>query len=135
MSKNIKMEIWKKAVINCAINPVGAITGMKNGELIKNEYTAKIMALVVSECIEVAEKEGIAFDEDIFKKTEKIAELTSENENSMLQDIKKRKKTEIEFLNGKVTKIAESHGLKSPYNRTLYFLIKSMEKRYRKDLY
>jgi 2-dehydropantoate 2-reductase len=45
----------------------------------------------------------------------------------MCQDIIKGKKTEIEFLNGKIVELGKKHGISTPVNETLVGLIRFME--------
>ena len=56
-----------------------------------------------------------------------VAEKTSENKNSMLQDVLKGKNTEIDYINGKIVKYAQELGIKVPINETLTYLIKGLE--------
>jgi 2-dehydropantoate 2-reductase len=48
----------------------------------------------------------------------------------MCQDIMKGKKTEIDFLNGKIVELAKKHDIEVPVNETLACMIKFLgEKR------
>ena len=70
----------------------------------------------------------------MLKTTRDVCEKTSINICSMLQDIRNRRKTEIESINGKIIEYAESKGMDLPFNRSLYLLIKSMEAIERKEI-
>lgn len=99
ISKNIKKDVWAKTIVNSAINPITAITCLKNGYLLKIPELKRLMRQICLEGVKVANREGIFFDFDVFEETKKIAKLTSENRSSMLQDIESGKKTEIDFIN------------------------------------
>lgn len=130
VSDNIYSHIWKKVIINSSINPITALTGLENGSLVRYDYLNQILKKVCLESTKVAEKEVELPVEDMVEETEKIAELTAENKSSMLQDIENKNKTEIECINGAVVSIGEKLGIDTPYNQTLYSLIKGKEKSY-----
>ncbi|MFX0074443.1 MAG: ketopantoate reductase family protein [Candidatus Hermodarchaeota archaeon] len=120
---------WEKVFVNIGINALGALTRLKNGELLENEYLKQFMARTVKEGLEVAKLKGINLSErDYIDLTYTVAEQTHDNKNSMLQDILKRKPTEIDFLNGKILEYAKELGIKVPINELLTFLIKGLER-------
>lgn len=98
-SKDIKKEIWLKAAINSAINPIASFHNLKNGELKKSEYWTQVKELL-TESVSIAKSNGIKFRNDPIELTEEIIEKTADNLCSMLQDIKKGRKTEINEING-----------------------------------
>ncbi len=122
--------VWDKLFINIAINPVTAITGIKNGELLDHEETKKIMKGLISEAVEVAEKKGIKRDADkVYEHTLEVAKKTAKNFSSMLQDIMKKRKTEIDTINGKIVEYGKEAGVSTPYNEVVTYLIKTLEKK------
>jgi len=128
ISKNIKKDVWAKTIVNSAINPITAITCLKNGYLLKIPDLKRLMRQICLEGVKVANKSGVFFDFDIFEETKKIAKLTSKNRSSMLQDIESRKKTEIDFINGAIVEIGKRHGIDTPLNNMLTALVKALEK-------
>jgi len=98
-SKDIKKEIWLKAAINSAINPIASYHNLKNGELKRTEYWSQVKELL-TESVSIAKSNGIKFGNDPIDLTEEIIEKTADNLCSMLQDIKKGRKTEINEING-----------------------------------
>ncbi len=129
ISKNIKKDVWAKTIVNSAINPVTAVTGLKNGYLLKIPELKRLMGQICLEDMRVANKSGVFFDSDVFEETKKTASLTAENKSSMLQDIESGKKTEIDFINGAIAKTGKRHGIDTPINNTLTVLVKVLEKR------
>jgi len=123
VSKNIKKEIWRKTIINSAINSLTTILKCKNGELIKYENLIK---KICSEGMEVAKIEGYSIN-DAFEKTMHVITNTKNNYSSMLQDIMNKKRTEINEINGEISRIAELHGIHACYNSVLTEIIKEME--------
>ncbi|RLF49271.1 MAG: 2-dehydropantoate 2-reductase, partial [Thermoplasmata archaeon] len=55
---DIEIKIWEKCAINSCINPLTAIFGIKNGELLKNKSLLKLMQIVAMEWGEVCRKAG-----------------------------------------------------------------------------
>lgn len=124
LSNDINMEAWNKLVVNCVVNPLSALFHVRNCELVSDSLKT-IRHRIVRECVKVGKAEGITFPEDLKEKVdEKISSYT--NFSSMYQDVMKRKKTEIDFLNGKVVELGRKHNIPTPANETLVCLIKFM---------
>lgn len=128
ISKNIESEIWTKGIVNAGINPLTALTRLKNGYLLKVPYLTGLLESTCQECITVAEKAGIRLPErDIIEKTKNVARLTKENKSSMLQDIERGRRTEIDSINGKIVEVGKKHGFATPVNSALVALVKGIE--------
>jgi 2-dehydropantoate 2-reductase len=56
-----------------------------------------------------------------------VASRTATNTSSMLQDVLKGRKTEINSINGYVVALGKKHSLDVPVNETLYSLVKVTE--------
>ncbi len=124
-SDDIRREEWGKMVINCVINPLTTILKVRNNEIITDSLEG-IRRKIIEECIDVAKAEGVILKSQLEKKLEhKILSYT--NYSSMCQDIMRRKKTEIDFLNGAIVKLGKKHGIQTPVNETLVGLIKFSE--------
>ncbi len=125
---DIIQESWEKIFVNVGINPFGALTRLTNGKLLENEGIKLLMSEAVKEAIEVAKKKNIKLsDKNFVELTYDVAKKTSNNKNSMLQDILKGKKTEIDFMNGRILKYAKNLNLKTPINELLTSLVKGLE--------
>lgn len=129
LSKDMKKEIWKKLVVNCLLNPLTALFKIRNNE-IAAAVLKPVRKKIVKECLEVAAAEGIHFTGDFEKEIAKKLPFYK-NYSSMCQDIMKGRKTEIDFLNGKIVNLAKKHRLEAPANETLYYLIKFLEEKNR----
>jgi len=131
VSKDIIKEIWIKAIVNSGINPLTTLFQCKNGYLLKNPILKNIVTKVCSESTTVANAEDFHLsDDDMLQKTEEVIRDTFENYSSMLQSIQKGKKTEIEFINGKLVDIGKQHSVKAAMNELLFYAITSIcEKR------
>jgi 2-dehydropantoate 2-reductase len=115
-SKNISEDIWSKAIINSSINPLTSIFQCKNGYLLENPILENLLENICKESTSIANVHGFDFsDDDMIKQTKDVIKNTGKNYSSMLQSLRKCKKTEIESING----ILASIGRKYHVNTTL----------------
>jgi 2-dehydropantoate 2-reductase len=124
-SERMEIEIWRKLVMNCVINPLSALFRVPNME-IAIDSLKEVRKRIVNECIKVAECEGVPLKGDLEGEVSQAAALYS-NVSSMCQDIKKGRRTEIHFLNGKISELGQRHGVATPVNDILTSLIGFME--------
>ena len=119
--------IWSKVLINIAINPIAAITGKTNGELLKDGMF-ETCTEVMLEGAKVARLEGVSLGDDntLIDNLRSVLEKTKDNMCSMLQDVRLGKPTEIQFLNRMIVNKAEKYGLFTPLNQLLSELIESL---------
>ncbi len=123
--ETIAVEVWRKLIFNCVINPITSITGGEVGS-IADPRLDPIKRLVIDECLRVARADGVTFDVDFVKA---LAEVfgPSRNTASMRQDLLKGKPTEIDHMNGAVVALGREHGIECPVNGALVAIIKSLE--------
>jgi len=120
--------LWSKLIVNAGINALTAITRMKNGKLIEFKETRDILRQAVEEAVLVAKKKKIKIIyADPVKKVESVCKATRNNVSSMLQDVLKKRKTEIDYINGAVVKHAKKAGIEVPFNEELTNLVKVLE--------
>jgi len=131
MSRDIKSLIWSKLIINAGINALTAITRLPNGKLTEYEGTRRILRDAVTEAARIAKRKRIKliFD-DPLAKVEAVCEGTSDNLSSMLQDVLRKKRTEIDFINGVIVRFGQEMGISVPTNKLLLDLIKTIESSY-----
>jgi len=131
MSRDIKSLIWSKLIINAGINALTAITRLPNGKLTEYEGAKRILRGAVTEAARIAKRKGVKliFD-DPLAKVEAVCESTSDNLSSMLQDVLRKKRTEIDFINGVIVRLGQEMGISVPANKLLLDLIKTIESSY-----
>ena len=128
-SKDFRREQWRKLFVNSVINPITALTGKENGIVLSN-HLQKTVEEIISECLSVSLIEGFEFDKaDVLHDVLSVASKTSRNTSSMLQDVSRGRRTEIDSINGFVLKLAERHCLKAHVNETLFSLVKAIEEK------
>jgi 2-dehydropantoate 2-reductase len=128
---NLTGLLWSKLIINVGINALTALTGIHNGRLLHHEGTRRVMKAAVEEAAQVAHAQGIRLlYEDPVGKVAAVCEATAGNIASMLQDVLRQRRTEIEQINGAVVRHAAGLGLRAPVNETLLGLVKTLEETY-----
>lgn len=131
ISRDIKGLLWSKLIINVGINALTAITRLNNGRLIEFEGTRKILREAVLEAIRIAKRKRIKLIyDDPLAKVEAVCEATATNVSSMLQDILRKKRTEIDFINGVIVRQAQELSIAVPVNSLLTDLVKTIEASY-----
>ena len=127
-TNEIKMKTWAKLLINAPINPIATLYHVTNGELVTNPELRKMLEAVVNETVEIFKKRNIPFeDDDPIRSVLNVAKATASNKCSMLQDIEKGRRTEIDFLNGRLLVEANLAGIPAPLNEQLTLQIKKLE--------
>ena len=131
ISRDIKGVLWSKLIINVGINALGALTRLNNGRLTEFEGTRRILRDAVTEAVKIAKRKRIKLIyEDPLAKVEAVCEATASNVCSMLQDVLKKRRTEIDFINGVVVRFGKELGIPAPVNTILVDLIKTIESSY-----
>jgi len=132
LSRDIKGLIWSKLIINAGINALTAITRLANGRLTEFEGTKRILREAVTEATRIAKRKRIKLIyDDPLAKVEAVCEGTSENISSMLQDVLRNKRTEIDFINGAIVRLGQELGIAVPANKLLVDLVKTIESSYK----
>jgi len=128
-SEDIEKTIWTKLLLNVAINPVCAIAGVLNGEMLQHPELFETGLAAMEEAARIATADGIDMsDLDLAATLEDLCRKTADNRVSMLQDLMAGRPTEIDSICGEVIKRGEEFGIPTPRNQTLHALIKGIEK-------
>ncbi|HSV96232.1 MAG TPA: 2-dehydropantoate 2-reductase [Spirochaetota bacterium] len=121
--------IWRKAVINAAINPIGALLEIPNGGILESPDALVLQEAVVDECAAVAASRGIAIDaRELNEATRDVCRKTAANLCSMLQDLRAGRRTEIDSINGAMARFGREAGIAAPYNEALFRLVRARER-------
>ncbi len=116
-------ELWRKALVNAAINPVTALRGVPNGELLGEPYRSESLELL-HEGARAAARAGFVFaDAEIDADWERVVRFTAANRSSMLQDLDRGRPTEIDAISGEILRTAAAHGLDLPRTRAIVELV------------
>ncbi len=132
---DIKKRKWMKLFALTAIGPLSSIFDLHHTDLYisnKNqEVSRELGKKIILETREVAKADGVDVTEDeCLEMFNKIVDSKQTNKSSMCFDILNKRKTEIDFINGAVSKIGKGHGVKTPMNDLMYKMIMVKEGMY-----
>lgn len=128
-------QIWTKFVLNCSLNAMTAISGLRAGEIYRTLELRELLGKVLDEILLVVERKGIKLLETDPRK--KIMEhcRTRYNKPSMMQHVEQGRRTEVDSINGALVREGKALGLSLPYNETIVALVKGVEKSRRQALH
>lgn len=133
ISEKVRDLVWSKLIINVGINALTAVTRLNNGRLVEFEGTRQILKMAVLEAAKVARRKRITLAySDSIKKVEGVCRATAGNISSMLQDVLKKRRTEIDYINGAIVREGEALEISTPANKVLTELVKTIEASYDK---
>ena len=134
ISQDIKVEQWSKLLINCAFNAISGLCQIDYAQLSALEPVRTMQAAIVQEVIAVAQADGVTLEEPAaMQAVSQIAMTMGNQKSSTAQDMARRKPSEIDHLNGFVTRRGSELGIPTPVNQSLYALIKLVESTYTDD--
>lgn len=126
-TENIIGEIWLKVIVNSSINPITAIVRKKNECIMIEPELRDLAREICEEATVVARTSGIMLPlADPFQRVIEVVSATKENFSSMLQDIERGKKTEIDEITGAIVNQAKKIGIKVPINETIWRLVRAL---------
>jgi 2-dehydropantoate 2-reductase len=106
---DIQPVIWKKAIINSVFNSVCPLLEIDNGIFHRDEEALTIAGRVIGECITIAKEKGVILKTDDVLETLLMISKSSDGQFiSTLQDIRNKRKTEIDTLNFEIVRIART---------------------------
>jgi 2-dehydropantoate 2-reductase len=124
----IKRDMWLKFLVNCTFNAISGIGQISYGEMVKVPEIIKLIDGITKEFIAIAALEGINIDiEEAGRANELIANTMATQVSSTAQDLVKKNRTEIDFLNGYIVELGKRHGVSTPFNQAVYALVKMLE--------
>ena len=137
---------WSKLLINSAFSGLSTVFGCTFGEVAGNKDSRRCAQRIIKECIDVARKAEITVEpvqgKDIVKLFDYNSKIKEKISNllipfairkhrrlkaSLLQDIERGKKTEIEYINGIVRDFGEKYGIPTPFNSLVVELVHKIE--------
>ena len=138
---------WSKLLINASFSGMSAVLGCTFGEAAADRRSRKVVQKLIKECIDVCAAGGIRIEpvqgKDIVKLLDYHGPVKKAVSNfiipiairkharlkaSMLQDIEKGKKTEVDAINGAVCSYGRKVGCPTPANDTVTDIIHRIEK-------
>ena len=145
ISDNLIGTKWSKLLINNAFSGLSAALNGEYGDILDNEIAIASAAHIIDETIKVGHANGVKFakmngfdiasleinsERDIPERMQTLRRIMEPSrllKASMLQDLEKKRKTEIDYINGVVPRLAKGTGIPTPYNKMVVKLVESAE--------
>ena len=137
---------WSKLLINSAFSGMSAVLGCTFGEAAKNKSSRRIVQALIKECIDVCAAGNIKIEpvqgKDIVKLLDYKTRLKkaislfiipiairkhAKLKASMLQDLEKNKKTEVDAINGIASAFGRKVGIPTPINDKVVEIVHRIE--------
>jgi len=146
ITENIGGQVWSKLLVNSAFSGLGAISGLLYREVVADPAGREAALAVWREGYDVGMAQGITLDEVLGVPAESLVVRTPEDRQkadealdvamgyagatkaSMLQDLERGAKTEVDVINGGVVERGRAYGVETPYNERVVEIMHSMER-------
>jgi 2-dehydropantoate 2-reductase len=146
ITENISGQVWSKLLVNSAFSGLGAISGLLYREVVANPAGREAALAVWREGYDVGMAQEITMDEVLGVPADSLVVRGPEDRQradealevamgyagatkaSMLQDLEKGVKTEVDVINGGVVKRGREYGLDTPLNARVVELMHAMER-------
>ncbi len=125
-SFEVANKIWQKTILNAALSPLCALSGLTMKEAMENPDTLEIVEHLIYEAVEVAKAEDIKFPDNFVKLCIRYLNNAGNHLPSLAVDFINKRNTEIDYMNGKIVEYGRKHYIKTPLNLTLTNLVKAI---------
>lgn len=130
---HLERMVWKKAILNAALNALCGLTGLNMEEATRDSFAWDLADRVLKESISVARANEIWLGSGFYRWAVDYMHRAGAHRPSMLLDLDAGRRTEIDFINGKIVEYGSRVGVATPYNETMVALVKAREKYLRQE--
>jgi 2-dehydropantoate 2-reductase len=105
---------FEKLVVNCVLNPLTALMDVRNGAMLNNDPLSHVQRAIIAEISKVIQtlpemqgNEELSTRFGLERLTERfiyVTQLTAKNSSSMREDVRGKRNTEIEYINGYIVR-------------------------------
>ena len=146
VTENIRGQVWSKLLVNSAFSGLGAVSGLLYQEVVEDPEGREVALALWREGYDVGVAQGITLDEVLGVPAESLVVRASEDrarvdealgvamsyagatKASMLQDLERGLKTEVDVINGGVVRKGQEFGVETPINSRVVELMHAMER-------
>jgi 2-dehydropantoate 2-reductase len=119
--------VWRKAILNACMNPLCAITRKTMAEVINDPILFHLVDSLIKEGVAVARANEITLGSNYYPYCINYIRNAGHHKPSMLQDIEAGRRTEVDYINGKIVEYGIQAGTATPYNTMIRGLVKALE--------
>ncbi len=128
IADNIRQMVWNKLMINASSSVLSGVLQVKQGYIAENPDAFEMCKNLIKDICIVANAMGMSFDVD-----EQITRLYNHLKNapdgltSIYSDLKKGRKTEVDYISGAVVNAAGKKGINVPAQDMMVHMVHAME--------
>lgn len=119
--------VWRKAILNACMNPLCAITRKTMAEVINDPILFNLVDSLIKEGVAVARANEFTLGSNFYSYCMNYIRNAGHHKPSMLQDLEAGRRTEVDFINGKIVEYGAQAGTATPYNTMVRGLVKALE--------
>lgn len=123
--QDINTEIYRKLLINAAINPLTALWQIPNGQLLATEERRTMLRQLSHEGEQVCAAYDIDIGTRLYEQITAVCEATFSNISSMLKDVQEGKPTEVDYINGQLVGMAHAKEISVPGHEVVWRLVRA----------
>ncbi len=124
---DMRHMMWWKFMVNVGVNQPSAVLRAGYGAFQHDGPERSLMLALIDEVIAVAHAEGVNLGpDDIASWDDVLSRQPVDGWTSMLQDVDAGRPTEVEIFAGRVVSLGEQHGIATPYNQTMLWLLRAL---------
>lgn len=122
--------VWRKALVNHAVNPVAALHGVRNGALLDKPELGALSRSLLDEGLALAERARADVGPGVHEALASTLERTRDNWCSMAQDVRAGRPTEVEQISGRLVRLGKHLLVSMPHSDSVYGRLKDLEASY-----
>ena len=125
LSQSIELEIWKKFVFLVGLSGVTCVTRAPLGPVLTQPETRDLLLATMEETVQVGRASGVSLDIDFaIDRLNFCSTLPHQMKSSMLNDLERGRRLELEWLSGTVCRIGKALEIPTPSNDFIYTALK-----------
>ncbi|HXV77869.1 MAG TPA: 2-dehydropantoate 2-reductase [Candidatus Polarisedimenticolaceae bacterium] len=130
VAETIERELWIKLIINSMSNPIAAVTGATYAEIAEFEPAWRLAVVIAGEAVGVGNAAGVGLElDEVLARARAVIESVGASTASTRQDVERGRATEIDALNGYLSRRGSELGIPTPVNDAMHALVKLRERR------
>lgn len=123
---DVRNKAWRKTILNAALVPIAVLTRLPMNRIMGLPDTRELVVRLIDEFLEVAKADGQVFEHSFKDDALRYLDNAGEHRASMLMDFEAGHSLEIEFMNGRLQRLARQNGLSCLTNSTMLRLIRGL---------
>lgn len=123
ISENIAVELWRKLMLNNAVNPLSALTHLDTQTLSNHQLYGPVVQQLMQEVAAIAAAEGLPIGEQDVAEMYALIRAFDGIKTSMLVDLEKGRPLELEGISGTLLKRGKKLQVPTPMTGLVYGLL------------